>query len=140
VLLGCGAEVVQDHARLDAGDAALGIDFEDARHVLREIKHDRHIAALSGERGASAAGKQRRAMFAAQGNRGENVFGVARDYDSDRNLTVVGTVGRIEGAAAGVKADFAAQMAAEGGFESSGVNGLRTRSEGASRDVALSLG
>jgi hypothetical protein len=70
-------------------------------------------------------------MFAAEGDRGENVFGIARDDDSDGNLTVVRTVGRIQGAAAGVKTDLSAQMASESGFKRYGVNGLRAGSQSA---------
>jgi hypothetical protein len=34
VLFGGGAKRVEDYSGLDAGDAAGGIDFEDARHVF----------------------------------------------------------------------------------------------------------
>jgi hypothetical protein len=70
-------------------------------------------------------------MFTAQCDRGENVFGIARDHHSDRNLAVVRTVGRIQGAAAGVKTDLSAQMASESGFKRDGVNGLRAGSQSA---------
>jgi hypothetical protein len=76
---------------------------------------------LSGERRASAAGKQRSAVVAAEGNRGEHIFFVPRDYDTDRNLAVIRTVGCVESATAGIEANFAAKMAAESGFERSGV-------------------
>ena len=56
-------------------------------------------------------------MVAADGNGGENVFFVARNYDSDWDLAIVGAVGRVEGAAAGVEANFSAKVAAEGGFK-----------------------
>ena len=69
-------------------------------------------------------------MFAAQGNRCQNIFGIARDDHSDGDLAVVRTVGRIQGAAAGVKANLSAQMAPEGGFKSRGVNGLRASGQG----------
>jgi len=70
-------------------------------------------------------------MFAAEGDRGENVFGIARDDDSDGNLTVVRTVGRIQGAGSGVESDFSSQMAAESGFEGGSVNRLRAGSQSA---------
>lgn len=56
-------------------------------------------------------------MVAAEGNRRENVFLVARNYDADRNLAVIGAVGCVEGAAAGVEANFSAKVAAESGLE-----------------------
>src|SRR5215471_19373985 len=65
-------------------------------------------------------------MFAADGDGGEDVFFVARKDDADGDLAVVGAVGGVESAAAGVEADVAAEMAAESGFEGGdvGVRGL----------------
>jgi hypothetical protein len=39
-------------------------------------------------------------VVAAEGNGGEDVFFVARNYDAYRDLAVIGTIGGIEGAAA----------------------------------------
>src|ERR1039458_6187786 len=113
VLLGFGAKLIEDHARLDARDALCGIDFEDGRHVLRKVEHDGGVTTLSSERGASAACEQRSAVVAAQGNGGEHVFFVAGNYDADRDLPVIGAVGGIESAAPRVEADFSAKVAAE---------------------------
>jgi hypothetical protein len=60
-------------------------------------------------------------MVAAEGNGGENVFFIARNYDADRNLTVIGPVGCVESAAARVEADFSAKVAAERSLESRSV-------------------
>ena len=60
-------------------------------------------------------------MLAAEGNSGENVFFIARNYDSDRNLAVIGAVGCVEGPAARVEADLSAKVAAESGFQREGV-------------------
>ncbi len=117
MLLGLGAEGVEDDAGLYAGDAALGIDLEDAVHVFGEVENDGGVAALTGEGGAAAAGEERGAMVAAEGDGGEDVFFVARDDDTNGDLAVVGAVGRIESAGAVVEADFAAKVTAEGGFE-----------------------
>ena len=95
----------------------LGIDFENVRHVLRKVEDDGGVAALSGEGSAASAGEQRSAMVAAQGDGGEYVFLVARYYDSDRNLAIVGAVGGIEGAAALIEADLSAKMAAKRRFK-----------------------
>jgi len=64
-------------------------------------------------------------MFAAKGNRGNDVFDVARNDDADGDLAVVGGVHGVEGAAAAVETDFAAQMAAQGCVEGVGVDGGR---------------
>ena len=55
-------------------------------------------------------------MVAAEGNRGENVFLIARNDDADRNLAVIGAVGCVESAAARVEADLSAKVAAESGL------------------------
>jgi hypothetical protein len=60
-------------------------------------------------------------MIAAKSYCGKNVFFVTRNYDSDGNLTIIRSVGCVEGATAGVKADFSAKMTAESGFKRSGV-------------------
>ena len=122
MLLGGGAKMVEDYSRLHARDAALGIDLEDVRHVLREIEDDGHVAALAGEGSSASAGEERSVMVAAEGDGGEDVFFVARDDYADRDLAVVGAVGRVESAGAGVEADFSAEMAVESGFEGRGVD------------------
>ena len=49
VLLGRARRLIEDDAGLNARDAARGIDFEDARHVLRKVEDDGGVTALSGE-------------------------------------------------------------------------------------------
>lgn len=61
-------------------------------------------------------------MFTGDSDGGEDVFHVARDDYSDGDLAVVRGVHRVESAATGVEADFAAQMAAQGGVERIGVH------------------
>ena len=56
-------------------------------------------------------------VVAAQGNGGKNVFLVARNYDSDGDLPVIGPVGGVESATARVKADLSTKVAAERSFE-----------------------
>ena len=60
-------------------------------------------------------------MVAAEGNRGENVFLIAGNYDANRYLAVIGAVGCIESAAARVEPDFSSKVATEGGFKRGGV-------------------
>ncbi len=118
MLLGFGAQVVEDDTGLDAGDAVLGIDLENFGHVFREVEDDGDVATLAGEGGSAAASQDRRVVFAAERDGGEHIFFIAREDDADRDLAVVGAVRRIEGAAAGVETDVSTKMAAEGGFES----------------------
>jgi hypothetical protein len=66
MLFGGVAESVEDDSGLHAGDAAGGIDLENARHVLGKIEDDGDVAALAGERSAAAAAEERRAEFAAE--------------------------------------------------------------------------
>jgi hypothetical protein len=100
ILLGGGAKIIEHDSRLDPCNAANRIDFEDARHVLGKVEHDGGVAALSRERRASSARQQRSVVVAAQGHGGEYVFFVAWNYDADRDLAVVGSIGGIEGATA----------------------------------------
>jgi hypothetical protein len=52
-------------------------------------------------------------VVAAQGNGGENVFFVARNYNADRHLAIVGAIGCVEGAAARVEANLSTKVASE---------------------------
>ena len=113
VFFGGGAEMVEHDSGLYAGDAARGIDFEDPRHVLGKIEDDGDVAALSGERRAAATAEQRRAEFSAERDRGDYIFVIVREYHSDRDLAIVGTVGSVESAGAIVEANFAANSGAQ---------------------------
>jgi hypothetical protein len=66
-------------------------------------------------------------VVAAQGNGGEHVFFIARDYDADRYLAVIGSISGVNVAAAGVEADFAAEVTAEGGLKRGGIEWHGTR-------------
>src|SRR5580658_6464329 len=106
VFCGSGAETVEHDSGLHAGNAPGGIDFEDPRHVFGKIEDDGDVAALSGERRASAATEQRGAELAAECDRGLNIVPVAREHYADRNLAVVGAVGGIESTSAAVETNF----------------------------------
>src|SRR5579864_8499680 len=123
------AQAVKDDSRLYTSDAARGIDLDYAVHIAGKIENDGYVAALSGERSASAAAEQRRAEFAAERNRGENVIVVARQDDANGHLTIVGAVGRVESAGAAVEADISLKSA----FGSSAK--LRAQSFGQARSV-----
>jgi hypothetical protein len=115
------AEMVEDDSGLHACNSTFGIDLENLSHVLREIKNDGDVAALSGERSSSAATKQRSAEIAADGDGGKDIVGIARENDTDRDLTVVGSVGRVEGAASAVEANVASDAETQGFGQPRGV-------------------
>jgi hypothetical protein len=108
------AQMVEHNAGLHAGDTAYGIDLEDLSHVLCEVEDDRDIAALSRERSASSAAENGSTEIAADGKRGENVVGIVREHDPNRNLAIVGAVGGVKGPRAAIKADFAGKLRAQG--------------------------
>jgi hypothetical protein len=113
MLFGSGAEAVKHDSRLHSSDAALRIDLENLRHVLGEIQYHGYVAALARERRSASAAEQRRFEIATNGNRGENVIGIAGKYHADRNLAVVRAVGGVESAAAIVKANVSAYASAQ---------------------------
>jgi len=113
VFFGGGAEIVEHDPGLYAGDAADGVDFENPRHVFGKIENDGDVAALPGERCAAAAAQQWRSELAAQSDGGENIVGIAGEYDADGDLAIIGTVSGVESASAAVEADFAANLGAE---------------------------
>ena len=51
------AQVVEHHSGLHPRRAPLRVDFQDIAHVAGEIQHQRHVAALPGQRGPAAAAK-----------------------------------------------------------------------------------
>jgi hypothetical protein len=107
------AKGVQHDAGLDTRDAGLRIDVEHRVDVLRHVHDDGDVAALAREAGAPAARQDRCAMPAAHVDRRHHVVAALWYDDADGDLAVVGGVGRVERAAAGVEADFAADGAAK---------------------------
>jgi hypothetical protein len=135
IFFGGVAECIEDNAGLHAGDAAGGINLEDSRHVSRKIQHDGDVAALAGERGAAAAAEDGGSEFPAGGDCGEDVIGIAGENDADGNLTVVGGVGRVEGAAAGVEADVASNSISSSPISLRYAAKLRAQSFGEPRSI-----
>ena len=68
-------------------------------------------------------------MVTAEGNGSEDIFSITGNDGTDRNLAIVGAVGRVESAAARVEANFSAQVTAKSGFQREGVE-LRGLSRG----------
>ena len=112
MFLGGVAQVVKNHSGLHPGGALPGIDFHDVIHVAGEIEYQGDVAALSGERSSAAAAEQRSAVLARERDGGDDVIGVTGKNHADRDLAIVGAVGGVEGAAAGIEADVAADVLA----------------------------
>ena len=111
---------VQDDARLDACDALDRIDLEDPVHVLGEVEDDGDVAALAGEAGPRAPGQHRRSMSATDRHGGDHIVRVSWDDEPDRNLTIVGPVGRVECAASRIEPHLASNLALQRTFEIGG--------------------
>jgi hypothetical protein len=122
IFLGGVAQIIEDDAGLHAGEATRRIDLDDLCHVPGKIQNDGDVAALAGERRPAAAAEKGRAEFAADGNCGENVIGIARKDDADGNLAVVRAVGSVEGAAGTVKADISIYAQAQSFCQSRSVS------------------
>ena len=108
MFFGSVAEMIEHHSGLDPGNAPRRIDLQDVAHVLREIQDHGNVAALAGKRGAASAAEDGRAILARQRDCGDDVIDIARQNYADRNLAIVGAVGGVQGAAAGVETDLAA--------------------------------
>jgi hypothetical protein len=72
---------------------------------------------LSGERGSAAATENGSAIFASEGDGGDYVVSIPREDHANGDLTVVGSVGGVEGASAVVETDLAADILAEIGCQ-----------------------
>jgi len=110
IFFGGVAKVIEHNSGLDAGDAAGRIDLKNLRHVLGEVENNRYVATLSGERCASATAEKRRTELAAERDGGKYIVHVARKNHANRHLAVVRAVGRVQGAAAGIEPDLAANL------------------------------
>ena len=116
------AEVVENHSGLDPGNAPLRVNFQNLVHVLGKVENDGDVAALTGERRATATAQNGSAILARQADRGYHVIDVARKDYSDGDLAVVGAVGGVQRTAAGIEADFATDVIAQGAFQPSHVH------------------
>jgi len=72
---------------------------------------------LAGQARAAAAGQDRHAVLAAGRDGGHDVVERLRDHHADRHLPVIGAVGRIQGAAAGIEPHLAANCPSEIGVK-----------------------
>ena len=83
------AQVVEHDARLDTGNSLLWIELDDLIHVLAEIEQDGDVTALSRQAGARASRQDGRAKFSAGSNGADDVGGVSRNDQPNRDLTIV---------------------------------------------------
>jgi len=111
ILFGCITEMIQNNTRLDACASCLRINFENSRQVLRGVQYDRYVAALSGQGRTSATAQQGSIKFTAERNRSDYVVGITRNDNTDRNLAIIGPIGRVESPAPFVEPHFTAKVA-----------------------------
>jgi hypothetical protein len=107
----CGIlKIVENHTGLNASNFSYRIDFEDFVEVFREIENDRDIAALTGKARPGTPSQNRRAVFSANLDSTEDIFGVLGDDDANGDLAVIGGIRRIKGAASVVEPHFTADL------------------------------
>jgi hypothetical protein len=107
VRLGGVSQIVEYDARLDPGEPLRGVDGQDMVEVFGVVDDHRSVAALARQARAAAARQEGRAMLAAERHGGEDIPDAARDDDTDRHLSVVRAVGRIERSVAPAEPHFA---------------------------------
>ena len=106
--LGLVPQIVQDGPRLDPRPTLVPVDLEHVVHVFAHVHDHGRIARGAGEIRGAAARHDRSAERAADRHGLDDVVGVTRQHDADRNLPVVGCVGRVQRAVAVAEAHFPA--------------------------------
>jgi hypothetical protein len=89
MLLSPVAQSIQDDARLNACKFLLNVYFENLIHVLRKVEDHRDVATLARQTGARSPRQYRRAEFSTRRDCGNYVGIIKRNYQPDRNLTVI---------------------------------------------------
>src|SRR5262249_40368328 len=102
---------IQDQARLHTREPLNRIEFQDAIHVLAEVKNHSDVATLTGEAGACASRQYRRTKSPTDFHRGHHVVSISWNNEPDRNLPIVRAVGGIERAAAPIEPDLTPYLA-----------------------------
>ena len=118
VLLRRTPQMIENYPGLNSRKPLLRIKFENLRHVSRKIEHHSDIATLPRKRSSSATAKHGRAVLAADGDRCDYFVDISRKHDTDRNLAVIRSIGRVKSTAAVIETNVAADMTAQGGFQS----------------------
>jgi hypothetical protein len=117
MFFGSFAHAIEHDAGLYAGLTALHIEIDNAIDIFGKIEHNGHVATLAGKAGAGAARENRCVKLAAGGYGGFDICGVERKHEADGELAIVGGIGGVEGATAGVEADLAAYGLAKRCFQ-----------------------
>jgi hypothetical protein len=115
-------KIVEDAAGFYTPKLPVRIDAEYLMHVLRHVHHNRDIAALARKARASATAQQRSLELTGYVHRSDDIVNVHRQHHTDRDLAVVGAIGRIERTAAAIEANFAANAPAQRGSERIGIS------------------
>ncbi len=115
--LGFVSKPIEHDAGLDARLSAPGVDCEDGVVVPRGVNDHGHVTPLARQAGARSPRQNRHVGPPALLDRRDDVVGVARHDDPDRNLAVVGGIGGVERARARVESHVAAEAGPEGGFQ-----------------------
>ncbi len=114
VQFGGGAEVVEDHARLDAGGPPVRIHLHDAVEMAGDVHHHGSVRRLACQARPAAAKSDRSVVFAADSDDLYQVVCVERPDHSDGELAVVGGVGGVERPVAGPELGLAPDSGAQG--------------------------
>jgi hypothetical protein len=110
-------QIVEDDTGLNARGSSMRIDGHDAPQVPRHVHDHGGVAALPREARAGATRQDSHVVLAARLDRLDDVFDRTRPYHADRRLTVVGGVGRIQGASSSAEIDLAGDLRAKDRFE-----------------------
>jgi hypothetical protein len=117
MFFGCVAEVVEYSARLHTPQLSNRVHLEYMVHVSGKVHDHGDVAALAREAGAASAGKHRRAMTAACGHDGFHIFHRAGTGDANWGLPVIGGIGSVKSATAGIESYIAGDRAAKVGLQ-----------------------
>src|SRR5215470_10883530 len=112
MLFGCVAQMIENHAWLNARVLPLGIDLENLVEVLSKVEDDGSVAALTGKRCATTTGQNWRSVLATGGDSRDDIVDPKRDDDANWDLAVAGTVGCVHRAAARIESNFSGNVSA----------------------------
>src|SRR5260221_11636014 len=101
---------IQDHSGLNACNFSLWIKFQNAIHVLCKIEAHGGVATLSRKTCPGTGREDGSSGLPAGVDRRHHVVVVMRNYQSDRDLSVVGRISCIQRATAEGKTNFASNF------------------------------
>src|SRR5262249_59984400 len=97
---------IKDNPGLDSSESFFRVDLEDLVHFLRKIQNHSHIAALPCEARARTSWKDRRTILSAQLGCRNDVICIPRNYQTNRYLPVIGSIGGIHGPSSDIEPHF----------------------------------